>query len=254
MALTFELQLGNSGKFEASAAAGTTTTDGGTVIATILLKCSRPLLRAEVANADSSNGATLTWQYQCHDNATWTALPSGAGSQPATLAASATTQFLINTEAMYAVRLRAYHAADGTKAIAWRGNVSDKSPSSSVAYNTDIGDVNLLNAAGTKINPAVQPSGVATAGAALTVAAAAWNNSGSAAAIPANTMFVIINPTVNCCIVCNTTASDPAADAANVGVIYLANQVHKIHCIGQTYLHYQGTGTAGTATWTAFAY
>lgn len=157
MALNYDLQLANAGKFEASLAPGTTTTDGGAVIATILLKCGRPLVRAEVANSDAAKAATLTWQYQCHDNATWTAIPAANGNQPATLAAATTTQLLLNVEGMYAIRLRAYLASGGTGTIAWRGSTSDKSPSSNVVNNStfDLGNVNLLDSeGGSVISPA----------------------------------------------------------------------------------------------------
>ena len=166
MALTFDLQLANAGKFEASLAPGTTTTDGGAVIAKILLKCGRPLVRAEVANSDAAKAATLTWQYQCHDNATWTAIPAANGNHPATLAAATTTQMLLNVEGMYAIRLRAYLASGGTGTIAWRGATSDKSPSSSTVVNnsiSDIGNVNLLDSeGGSVISPATSGNQAAT--------------------------------------------------------------------------------------------
>jgi len=75
------------------------------------------------------------------------------------------------------------------------------------------------------------------------------NSSWAAAALPAQTVYLVAYPTADMHIVCDVASADPA----QVGTVYAAGQTHIIECRGLTGLHAKNLSTASATLYvTAF--
>jgi len=76
------------------------------------------------------------------------------------------------------------------------------------------------------------------------------DSSWAAASIPAETVYVLVHPTVDMHVTCDSASADPASD----GVIYAGGQTHIVECRSATTI--RAKNAAGQATgklhWTGF--
>ena len=154
MAVRFDNGLANSCKWTNTLNPGTSSTNGGTELASLDLKGSRPVIFGEIVNPDATHALTVTWQYKCHPDSEWTTLPASYGSHSTTAAANATTAFKINSEGLQWVRALAYFASGGAGSVIFRGTLSDKAPGAALSLTANIGDVGVLNSSEVPIDPA----------------------------------------------------------------------------------------------------